>query len=308
MTSSRILIVDDDPIFRDTYRALLGDAGYSVDVAADRAAALAAIDEDRWDVVILDQKLQGSGGPDSGIDLASEFRTRAPSAKVLIVTAYASDAAIRRAFDAGIFDYVEKTGVLRTLLLARLRHALDLARERRLASLAASEVEAALQATWSAARTETDPNKKGALLEDVVADLLRTIPGFEQVSKTRENEIEEIDVLVRNASTDEFWRKAGQYILVECKHWSKPVGAPEASRFVTKLERRHGRCSLGFFIAMAGFTKPFTTELMVASAKNILVVPLDANDVDALVTANGGRADLLKRLHDRAMVEMTRGS
>lgn len=306
MTSARILIVDDDSAFLGTYRALLGDEGYAVETASGRSDALTAIDRDQWDVIILDQKLQGGTGPDSGIDLAAEVRLRAPSAKVLIVTAHATDAAIRRAFDAGIFDYVEKTPVLSTLLLARLRHALDLARERRLASLATSAIEKAIEDTWQAAKAEPDRNRKGALLEEALADLLRTIPGFEQVDRNRENETEEIDILVRNASPDEFWRKAGAYILVECKNWSKPVGAREAREFMAKLERRHGRCSLGFFVAMNGVTQPFKTELVTASTKGFLVVPLDASDVEALVAANGDRGERLKQLHDRAVVEISK--
>lgn len=302
MTSARILIVDDDADFRDTYRDLLGDEGYAVETAGSTNEALRKVDEDRWDVVLLDQKLEGIAGSDVGLDLAAQIRTRAPSARVLMVTAYASDAAIRRAFDAGVFDYVEKTGVLRTLLIARLRHALEIARERRLASLADNEIERAIAGNWAQAKRESNASRKGALLEEVVADLLRTVPGFEHVDTRRSNEIEEIDILVRNASTDEFWRKAGPYILVECKNWSKPVGVDEASRFIDKLQARHGRCSLGFFIATAGVTEPFKERLRRSTEHNLLVVTLDAADVDALVEANGGRLELLKRLHDRAIV------
>ena len=80
----------------------------------------------------------------------------------------------------------------------------------------------------------------------------------------------------------------------------------EASRFVAKREKRHGRCSLGFFVAMNGVTAPFNTELLIASTKNLLVVPLDAEDVDALVRANGNRSTLLEQFHDRAMVEISK--
>lgn len=296
----RILIVDDDSDFREAYRTLLGDDGYDVDVAASAVEAMLRVDEDRWDVVLLDKNLRGAAD-ESGVDLAAQLRVRAPSARIIMVTGYATDASIRRAFEAGVYDYVEKTAVLGTLLRARLKHALDLARERRLASLSSSEVERGIQAAWGAARTETNPNKKGALLEQVLADIIRTVPGFEHVETNRKNEIEEIDLLVRNGSSDELWRKAGSYILFECKNWSSSVGVDEASRFIDKLAARHGRASLGFFVALNGVTGPFK-ERVRRDTKNLLVVVLDESDVDALVRANGGRKDLLKRFHDRAMV------
>jgi len=298
---ARILIVDDDPGFRDIYRSLLADDGYEVETAPDAAAALERIDEDRWDVILLDKNLRGASD-ESGLDLAAQLRVRAPSARVIMVTGYATEASIRRAFDAGVFDYVEKTPVLGTLLRARLKHALDLARERRLASLGASAVESAIERDWVAARAETNPNVKGALLEQVIAGLVRTIAGFEHVETNRKNEIEEIDVLVRNGSSDELWRKVGAYILFECKNWSKPVGVDEASRFIDKLTARHGRTTLGFFVALGGVTAPFRQRLLLEAKNNLLVVVLDGDDIDELVRANGGRNELLKRFHDRAIV------
>ncbi len=287
----RILIVDDDADFRDAYRTLLADDGYDIDAAANAGEALSRVDEDRWDVILLDKNLRGA--PDeSGVELATQLRVRAPSARIIMVTGYATDASIRRAFEAGVFDYVEKTAVLGPLLRARLKHALDLARERRLASLGASEVERGIQAAWDAARTETNPNKKGALLEEVLADIVRTVPGFEHVETNRKNEIEEIDILVRNGSADEFWRKSGPYILIECKNWSSVVGVDEASRFIDKLAARHGRASLGFLVAPKGVTGPFKERVRRDTEKNLLVVVLDEADIDALVRANGGRNDL----------------
>ena len=184
--------------------------------------------------------------------------------------------------------------------MARLRNALDLSRERRLASLASKDVERSIAGTWAAAEVEMNPDKKGALLEDALSDLFRTISGFEQVQKNRENDIEEIDILVRNASTDERWRKAGSYILIECKNWSKPVGRAEGDAFVAKMKRRHGRCTLGFFIAVNGVTAPF--QEMVRHLDGMLVVVLTAADVDTLVAANGHRPALLQEFHDRAVV------
>ena len=64
--TGRILIVDDDQMFLDTYRDLLSRDGYTVETATTREAALARLDENDWDVVLFDQKLLGRSGPDQG--------------------------------------------------------------------------------------------------------------------------------------------------------------------------------------------------------------------------------------------------
>ncbi len=297
--STPILIVDDDAPFAQTLRLILEDAGYVVEVAPTVSEGRARILENRWDVILLDQRLD-STEPEGGISLALECRLQAPGAKVIMVTANANAAAIRRAFDAGVFDYVEKTPVLSTLLIARLRNALALVRERRLASLASKEIEKAILANWTEALASKDSNRKGALLEEVIADLFRTIPGFEEVQRNRKNEIEEIDVLVRNASPDEFWKKEGNYILIECKHWSKPAGKPEAVAFLHKLHGRRGRSKLGFFISIESVTKP--AREVFDRESDVLVVTLDRDDVQKLIEANGNRNELLKQFHTRDVV------
>ena len=304
MSPARILIVDDDHAFLGLYRDLLGEDGYSVETATDRPTALARLDEGTWDVVLLDQKLEGRGGPDVGISLAQEVRARAPSAKVIIVTAYAEPAAIRRAFDAGVFDYVEKTDVLETLLRARLRNALTLAHSQRLAALASDAIEREIDTTWLAVLGESDRNRKGALLEKLCADVLRTVPGWIQAQTRRRNEVEEIDIVVRNESSDELWRKCGAYILFECKHWSRPVGVEEARGFLDKVKGRFGRCSLGFFVTMGDVTQPFRQRLgEERRAGDALVVVLTRADLETLVKAPD-RSLLLKQLHERAVIEL----
>lgn len=304
MIPARILIVDDDRAFLEVYRDLLGEDGHAVETATDRQTALAKLDEGVWDVVLLDQKLEGPGGPDGGIGLALEVRARAPGAKVIIVTAYAEPAAIRRAFDAGVFDYVEKTDVLETLLRARLRNALALAQSQRLAALAGDAIEREIDATWSAVVTESDRNRKGALLEKLCADLLRTVPGWVQAQTRRRNDVEEIDIVVRNESADELWRKCGAYILFECKHWSKPVGVEEARSFLDKVKGRFGRCSLGFFVTMSDVTAPFRQRVSEERrAGDALVVILTRGDLESLVKAPD-RSRFLKELRERAVIEL----
>jgi ActR/RegA family two-component response regulator len=300
--TGRILIVDDDQAFVKLYKGRLGAEGYMVEDAADVATALSKLDQSGWDVVLLDQKLQGREGPDSGLDSISEIARRAPFAKIILVTAFATPDAVSRAFRGGAYDYLQKDELFHVLLIAKLRNAVDAVRAQRLSSLTTEETEAAIRELWGTIETESDANRKGKLLEDLMVLLFKTIPGFHQASVRRSNDIEEIDVVIRNESPDPFWaNERTSYILAECKNWSKPVGVNELRSFLWKLERRYGRCRLGFFIAPGGFASSFKEDLRGERKDDLLVVLVGRDALRELVTGSDRNA-VLKRLHEQAVV------
>ena len=61
-TPARILIVDDEPNVRLVFRTALESAGYRVAAAEDGEAALAWLEADRVDLVLLDLQMPGMGG------------------------------------------------------------------------------------------------------------------------------------------------------------------------------------------------------------------------------------------------------
>lgn len=296
----RVLIVDDDPAFIETYKDLLAAEGYTVETAGTHSAALRRLDEPGWSVILVDQKLQGSGGSDSGLDLIAEARARAPGAKVLLVTAYASKEAVERAFREGAYDYLEKTAILEAMLRVKVRNAMEAVSERWLATLDLDGTELALRETWTSARAEGDHNRKGLLLERLIALLLKTIPGFERLDTRLRNAVEEIDVLVQNESTDPFWQKESPYILVECKHWSKRIGTKELRDLWGKMEGRYNRCRLALLIAPGGIADPVRDLQLQKSEKDVLVVLVGANEVDDLIRRRD-RNEALKEMHRRAV-------
>jgi CheY-like chemotaxis protein len=296
---NKILAVDDEPQTLNVYRDLLAEDGLELRTAATMTQAIAALDEGDWALVLLDQRLHGAQGSDDGLTLIEEVQRRSPGAKVIVVTGYASPDAIDRAFAAGIYDYVEKTESFETLLRAKVRNATELARERWLASLSGDAVSQQLTRLWAEARTEPERARKGRLLEDLLELLLKQIPGFVVVSRRRSAD-EEFELVVRNESTDPLWSKDSQYFLVECKNWSSKVGPDELDRFVNKLERRHGRAKLGFFVAPNGFTDGFTRTLATRRREHVLVVPLDDQALNRMV-AGPDRGEVLKDLHQRAV-------
>ena len=299
--SGKILIVDDEPAVIETYRDLLGDQGYSVITAKTTKEAVECFSDPDLGVILLDQKLQGSKGPDSGLDLIAIAREVCPAAKVIIATAYPDPHAIERAFAEGVYDYLEKNERLAAHLRAKVRNAMEVWRERRMAALKVDAREAEIHAKWQAVLTETDRHVKGRVLEELLLLLFRSIAGFESATTNRRNEIEEIDVVIQNSSADPFWHHTGAYLLVECKNWSSTVGVPELDRFWNKVDRRYGHSRLGFLIALNGYARTLQTEQLTRRSGQSLVVLLKREDLDELVHSDD-RCATLKRFHERAVV------
>jgi DNA-binding response OmpR family regulator len=111
-----VLVVEDDENLRVVLRDNLEEEGYRVTDAASAAAARAAIDGGRYDLVILDVML-----PDGdGYALCRELRAAGNKARVLMLTARALEDDLVTGLDAGADDYLVKPYRLRELL-ARAR-------------------------------------------------------------------------------------------------------------------------------------------------------------------------------------------
>jgi DNA-binding NarL/FixJ family response regulator len=84
MPPARVLIVDDQPVFRGAARELLEARGYRVVAEADgMATALEALERDVPDAVLLDISL----GEESGFDVARALTVRQPELAVVLVSA-----------------------------------------------------------------------------------------------------------------------------------------------------------------------------------------------------------------------------
>lgn len=304
MTSpGRILIIDDDRDFVAIYRELLERLGLQVDeafTAAEATANLEASGRD-LDVVLLDQKLQGPGGPDTGLELIGRIDSLAPFAKTIVVTGYAKTEAIERAFRAGVYDYLVKNGAFEALLVAKVRNAIEVTRERRLAALSRDQTVGELRSIWSAVKTETDRNRKGALLEQLVKLLFRATPGFERVETNLKNASEEIDIVVEHRADDPLWKQDGSaYLAGECKNWSSRCDAAEFRNFFMKLTNKSERVRTGFFFAPGGLTAGFHAARAEQKRADVLIIAVDADDLDRWIEADDRHA-VLAELHKRAV-------
>ncbi len=115
----RVLLVDDEPINREITLCLLHDAGLAVDVAEDGLAALAFVDEQDYDLILMDVQMPRM----DGLEATRQIRGRPDGQRVpilaLTANAFADDRAACLA--AGMNDFVSKPVVPEVLFGKCLR-------------------------------------------------------------------------------------------------------------------------------------------------------------------------------------------
>ena len=104
MPSARILVVDDERSVRELLDITLRQEGYDVTVAIGGEAAVRALDEATFDLVITDLRMRGM----DGLGVLRAVKERAPQTVVLMITAYASTDTAVEAMKLGAYDYVTK--------------------------------------------------------------------------------------------------------------------------------------------------------------------------------------------------------
>jgi DNA-binding NtrC family response regulator len=126
-TPSRILICDDQPDVRESLRLLLKSEGFKVDTAPSPAAALAALDGPRPDLLLMDMNYtQDTTSGREGLELLDRVQALDPALPVLVMTAWGSIELAVEAMRRGAKDFVQKPWE-NARLLATLRTQLELA-------------------------------------------------------------------------------------------------------------------------------------------------------------------------------------
>jgi CheY-like chemotaxis protein len=282
----KVLLVDDDADILDSYEDLLRRGGYTFGRARTRDDALhLAETEGPWDVALIDERLSGPAGPEGAASLVTELTHRAPEVCAIVITGYARVELVRAALAAGAWDYLQKDELVQLLLPQKVDQAVSVARARRLTWASGPDLERQLRATWDAARACVEPREKGRLLEETLRLLFRTLPGLDYVRSNWRNDAEELDLVVRNDSTDRQLGREGNLWLVECKNWTSKVDPREIDVLRAKLRNRYGRVRLGFLVATGGFTKNVAPTIQSQASEPELVVPIDGDQLAAWIAA-----------------------
>jgi len=112
MSIAKILVVDDEPHMVKLVEANLRAAGYEVVSAVDGRTALAAVERELPDLIILDIMLPGI----DGYEVCRRIREYS-AVPILMLTARSSEIDLVRGFDVGADDYLEKPFSVNELLV-----------------------------------------------------------------------------------------------------------------------------------------------------------------------------------------------
>ena len=107
MGKTKVLIVDDHPLFREGLRRLLDSEGdiECVAVAADGHEALRLAKEHQPDIALIDVNMPNM----SGIEAARQIKIACPSISILMLSAFKYSHYVRSCIQAGVEGYLLKT-------------------------------------------------------------------------------------------------------------------------------------------------------------------------------------------------------
>lgn len=101
---TKIIVVDDEDIVRESLHDWLDGVGYDVEVAASAEEALEILEKKKINIMLADLVMPGM----NGIELMKEAKKLYPTLAAVIITAHATIQTAITAIREGAFDYIEK--------------------------------------------------------------------------------------------------------------------------------------------------------------------------------------------------------
>ncbi len=104
MKASRILLVDDELVFTNNLAKLLTNRGYRVTAVNSGDGALKALQEQGFDIIVLDLKMPGM----DGMCTLEEIKNLGLLTQTIVLTGYGSIDTALEAIKLGAYDYLTK--------------------------------------------------------------------------------------------------------------------------------------------------------------------------------------------------------
>ena len=118
MHGKRILVVDDNELFRDSIADMLGRQDFEVVQAVDGKHGLEEAAKGRFDLIISDMKMPGM----TGIELLEKIKKIDADVPFLIITAFGAVETAVEAMKKGAYDFIQKSdSLIRELELTVVR-------------------------------------------------------------------------------------------------------------------------------------------------------------------------------------------
>ena len=101
---ARILVIDDEEVVRLSYMRTLASEHCNVQVVTNGHDAIALMETQPFDVVLLDMSMPGM----DGMSVLKVIKQRWPECEVVIITGYPGVESAKQAVSLGAFDYLSK--------------------------------------------------------------------------------------------------------------------------------------------------------------------------------------------------------
>jgi adenylate cyclase len=224
---SRILVVDDNASNRDLLSRRLQRQGHTVLEAEDGARALALVEKEALDLVLLDLMMPGISGYDVLARLKSDPRHR--DIPIIMISALSELDSIVRCIEAGADDYLAKP-FDPTLLRARVGASLE--RKRLHDQVVAQAADLARQAADLAAWNKT--------LEQRVADQLGEIERMNGLKRFLSPKVAELILSTGNENALESHRRDVTVVFCDLRGFTAFTESAEPEEVMGVLRDYHG--------------------------------------------------------------------
>ena len=108
----KLLLVDDEVGFTDVLAKRLSRRGFRVATASSGEKAIPMLRDERFDIAVLDLKLDGMDGE----DILKVFKLMAPDMPALMLTGHGCEMALAACMKLGAADYLSKPVELEQLI------------------------------------------------------------------------------------------------------------------------------------------------------------------------------------------------
>jgi DNA-binding response OmpR family regulator len=114
-SSSRVLLVEDNPLNQKVLGMFISKLGFEYDIASNGQTAVDLSVSKVYAYILMDIYMPGMDGPEATIKIREEELKTGNRAKIIAITANESEESVKRCYDSGMDDYLVKPFTLEIL-------------------------------------------------------------------------------------------------------------------------------------------------------------------------------------------------
>ncbi|MBL3591613.1 MAG: response regulator [gamma proteobacterium endosymbiont of Lamellibrachia anaximandri] len=220
----KLLLVEDNPVNQDVAREILASAGFTIDILENGAEAVAAVQKDVYDVVLMDIQMPVMDGLTAArqIRALGDDHTDLP---ILAMTAHALAGDREKSLQAGMNGHITKPIVPN-----------DMFSEIAAWITQSEKPEQQTDQNQQAGKDETLPNLPGIDITDALERLGENYSAYRRILRNyRDRNIDVVERIVEDIHNEELGRAA--HIAHSLKGSSGNIGAKHVHKYASTVEQ-----------------------------------------------------------------------